>query len=361
MKKTTIIPTTKGPITNKLVLKNNPNLYYTGGTMSFHTPDLTLYLIQIGYRDLFLLWQTQKNLTVMFEYIDSIGNTTYTWYVKTQNLCTNQIQPIIERLTEQDFENLTDLKIYIYIQFTTMDTTSSEYETIKTSVWTFNYNYAQLTGTQSMNLIGGNTTLVNAKIVDVPQTYTYSISYGNVTQQTGKILFNTTQYSGNASWSLYKYMLITAPTLTKVVDIIFADSIENLISNTQTKSISTFTYKNKFTSTGTQNYPNNDVNFIFRIQLIPGNVPQLYYYVLFDPTTAITSTSKNTNIYEFATWLTPSNTTRTKYAFYLKTQSGKIQFMVENNPENAFRHSYTGHVQTPYSPNESFTELNNLI
>ena len=153
----------------------------------------------------------------------------------------------------------------------------------------------------------------------------------------------------------------TTTSLTKVTDIIFADSIENLISNTQTRSVSTFTYKNRFNGTGTQNYSNNDVNFIIRITYYNAATPRLDYYILYNPVAAITSTNKTSDSFEFATWLAPTQGTRTKYAFYLKTQSGKIQFMIENNTQNTVKHTYYGYVTTPYSPYNSFVELNNLI
>ena len=352
MNQRTIIPTTKGPITS--IIRTSSNSLMPGNFLTLTMGTGNYYKIQITHAQLNYLWTTNKNLTVFFEYHDETGqNTTIRYVVKTENICTNQIQKILESVWFDNLDALNALKIYIFVKYENQ--VNTEDETWK--YFTFNYKPQVVPDTEALTIkTASNQSYISGLYSTTSQAYTASIMFNTASTLTlpDELIFNTALNleTSRATVQFKKTNQNFSQNILTITNFSFATNIESSFT-----SVSTFTYKQFLTNSTTLSYPSTNFYVMFYL-----NKGQLHIKIFWDLVNATTSWAVPANSLVFATQLTPNQTYET-YAFKITTSSNKGQYYIQNEFYYADQtyHIYQGYVLKCYDTTSSFNNLKLLI
>ena len=352
MNQRTIIPTTKGPITS--IIKTSQQSLLPGGFLTLTMGTGSYYKIQITKDQLNYLWTTNKNLTVFFEYHDETGqNTTIRYVVKTENICTNQIQKILESVWFDNLDALSQLKIYIFVKYKNQVNT----EDTTWKYFTFNYEPQIVPDSESMTIkTAGGSNYISGLYSTDEHEYTASVMFNTSSTLTlpDELIFNTSLdlVDSLAKVTFKKTNETFQQNIISVTDIQFATNMQSTFS-----SISTFTQKVNSTSATTLNW--SSINFYVMFYLTNG---QLHIKIFWDLVNTQTTWKVPANSITFGTLLTPNQTYET-YAMKIITSSNKGQYFIQNEFYYADQtyHIYQGYLLKCYDTTTSFNNLKLLI
>lgn len=353
MNQRTIIPTTRGPITS--IIKTSQQSLLPGGFLTLTMGTGSYYKIQITKDQLNYLWTTNKNLTVFFEYHDETGqNTTIRYVVKTENICTNQIQKILESVWFDNLDALNQLKIYIFVKYKAQVNT----EDTTWKYFTFNYEPQVIPDSESMTIkTAGGSNYISGLYSTDEHEYTASVMFNTSSTLTlpDELIFNTSLdlVDSLAKVTFKKTNKEFQQNILALTDIMFATNIQTTFT-----SISSFPQKVSNTSAATLNWPS--INFYVTLYLSSSNI--LNIKVFYALTQTQTTWNVPANSITFGTLLTPNQTYET-YAVKLITSTNKGQYFIQNEFYYADQtyHIYQGYVNKCYNTTTSFNNLKLLI